>query len=204
MDKRIVMLYSGGADSLLMLHMAKMTDKDPYCLLIDYEQKHIEELKYAIVQLEKLNVKYQVVKVRDLNINSGLTGNQSGGRWENVHEMNVPARNSWFLSLAASVAENMGINEVWIGCDMSDYYNEFPDCKQEYIGRMNKVFEVALTKPISIVAPLLGMTKELVVDILQYAFNVDLQSSYSGYEAPNVDCKCGENEGCDRCVGGQQ
>jgi 7-cyano-7-deazaguanine synthase len=196
----IVMLYSGGADSLLMLHLAKMAGKIPHCVLVDYGQKHIAELDFAMTQLERLGVTYQIVKVEDLNVNSGLTGSLSEGRWENVHEMNVPARNSWFLTLAASVAENMGIDEIWIGCDMSDYYGEFPDCKQEYIGRMNKAFEVAFVRPISIIAPLLGMTKELIVEILEKSFGIRSIDMYSGYVPPESRCTCGPEEGCNNCL----
>ena len=46
-EQDIIMLYSGGSDSYLMLHLAKMARKNPYCLLIDYGQKHIKELEYA-------------------------------------------------------------------------------------------------------------------------------------------------------------
>ncbi len=49
----IVMLYSGGADSMLMLKLAQMARKIPYCVLIDYGQKHIKELEYAKNQLKQ-------------------------------------------------------------------------------------------------------------------------------------------------------
>jgi 7-cyano-7-deazaguanine synthase len=188
----VVMLYSGGADSLLMLHLAKMAGKNPYCLLIDYGQKHIEELDYAVKQLDSIDVKYQIIKINGLNINSGLTGDLVESRWENVHPMNVPARNTIFLGLAMSVAENMGIDEVWYGPDYSDRINLFPDCYQEYVVKMNEVSAISGVKPIKIVAPLLGMSKELILQILQNQFGYTMSQIHSGYEPPV--CACGKSE----------
>lgn len=195
----IVMLYSGGADSLLMLHFALMAKKVPYCLLIDYDQKHISELDFAQTQLDKLGIVWQVVKVKDLNVDSGLTGIVEEGRWDNVNEMNVPARNTIFIGLAMSVAENMDIDEVWYGPDYSDRENLFPDCYQEYVFKMNEMMAISGVRPIKLVAPLLGMTKELILDILGHHFKVQEGSMFSGYyPAESHACKCG-NDQCE-CV----
>lgn len=182
--KSIVMLYSGGADSVLMLRLAQMSGRDPYCLLIDYGQKHIEELDFAKKQLENEGVEYQVVKIRDLNVDSGLTGSLSESRWENVHAMNVPGRNTIFIGIAISVAENRGIDEVWYGPDYSDRINLFPDCYQEYVVKMNEVLAISGVKPIKLVAPLLGMSKELILEILDNFWNIKPTDMHSGYELP--------------------
>jgi len=185
--KRIVMLYSGGADSLLMLQIAKMSNRDPYCLLIDYGQKHIEELQYAKKQLIAEKVVFQTIRLDGLNIDSGLTGGLNESRWDNVHAMNVPARNTIFIGLAMSVAENMGLDEVWYGPDYSDRINLFPDCYQEYVVKMNEVAEISGVKPIKIVAPLLGMSKELIKDILSNVWGFTDVDMHSGYESPIQD-----------------
>lgn len=177
----IVMLYSGGADSRLMIELAKMAGKVPYCVLVDYGQKHIEELKEASNQLVDTKVNFQTVKLSGYNVQSGLTGDGIQGLYKGVSVYNVPARNSIMLSIAAGVAENIGAKEVWIGCDMSDFYGQFPDCKQEYIGRMNDVFEIAFSYPIMIKAPLLGFTKEMVLETLQNQFGVNKEELYTGY-----------------------
>jgi 7-cyano-7-deazaguanine synthase len=194
-DKNIVMLYSGGADSALMLRIAIMSGRRPYCILINYGQKHVEELTYARNQLDKLGVRYQTIDIAGLNVDSGLTGDLKEQRWENVHAMNVPGRNTIFIGLAISVAENMGIDEVWYGPDYSDRVNLFPDCYQEYVVRVNEVLEISGVKPIKLVAPLLGMSKELILEILDKFFEVPDSQLHSGYEAPvkneeEVDCGC--------------
>lgn len=194
--KDIVMLYSGGADSALMLRLAIMSGRRPYCILINYGQKHIEELTYAKNQLDKIGVAYQTTDIAGLNVDSGLTGSLDEHRWENVHAMNVPGRNTIFIGLAISVAENMEVDEVWYGPDYSDRINLFPDCYQEYVVRMNQVLEISGVKPIKLVAPLLGMSKELILETLENFFDVPVNQLHSGYEEPEK-CNCEEvNCGC--------
>ena len=193
-SKEIVMLYSGGADSMLMLRLAQMSGRQPYCLLIDYGQKHIEELDYAKRQLENDGVLYQVIKVAQLNVDSGLTGELKESRWENVHAMNVPGRNTIFIGLAISVAENKGIDEVWYGPDYSDRINLFPDCYQEYVVKMNEVLAISGVKPIKLVAPLLGMSKELILEMLSNFWGIKQTDMHSGYEAPATTCACDEDD----------
>lgn len=180
-DYDLIILFSGGADSLLMLKLAKMAGKVPHCLMIDYGQKHVEELEFAKAQLDKEDITWQIVKLVDYNVESGLTGNATKGLYDGVSIYNVPARNSIMLAIAAGISESMKLNEIWIGCDMSDYYGQFPDCKQEYIGRMNEVFKIAFSYPIYIHAPLMGLTKETILQILEHQFEITEKNMYSGY-----------------------
>jgi len=189
-NEDLIALFSGGADSMLMLKLIFMAGRKPYCVLVDYGQKHIEELDYAKKQLEAAEVNYQVVKIDGYTVNSGLTGDGIKGRYEGVSVYNVPARNSIFLTIASGIAESLNIKEVWIGCDMSDFYDEFPDCKQEYIGKMNEVFKIAFSHPIKIVAPLLGLEKETILEILKESYNIHPVELYSGYEETEPKCTC--------------
>ena len=186
-DKRIIMLYSGGADSALMLKLALMSGRKPHCILIDYEQKHLKELDYARVQLKEWGISWQQISVSGLNVSSGLTGDLRESRWNNVHAMNVPGRNTIFIGLAISVAENMGIDEVWYGPDYSDRINLFPDCYQEYVVKMNEVLAISGVKPIKLVAPLLGMSKELILEMLDVSWEIKPEHLHSGYEETTVN-----------------
>jgi 7-cyano-7-deazaguanine synthase len=179
----VVLLYSGGADSRLLLELALTLERMPYCLLIDYGQKHIRELDFAVKHLKDRRIDYQIVKISNLNLNSGLTGNLIEGQYSNVSPVNVPARNTMLISIAYAIAENKNIDEIWYGADYSDRENLFPDCYQEYVYAMNELLKVAPVKPIRLVAPLLGWTKEMVIDYLELT-GVELSDVYSGYEEP--------------------
>ena len=183
MDKKydVLILFSGGADSVLLLEMAVAIGKKVYAVIIDYEQLHRSEIDKAIEILLARGIEHQKVKIEGLNINSGLTGNGIKGQYEGVSCYNVPGRNTLFLSIALSIAEANNIDEIWYGPDMSDYYGKFPDCYQSYVAKVNELFEIAGSKPIKVFAPLLGFTKELVLETLDKAHGVKKETLYSGY-----------------------
>ena len=176
----VVILFSGGADSVLMVEIAKKFNKVPYCILIDYEQLHIGELRYAEKYLRAEDVPFRVVKLHGLGVQSGLTGRGEKGRFEGVHEMHVPSRNLMFVGVAASVAEDMGISTVWYGADFSDFINQFPDCMQPWFAAMNDVLQINGPKPIKLEAPLSGLTKETILEMLQ-SVGIKENQLFSGY-----------------------
>ncbi len=176
----LIVLYSGGADSTLLLQMAKSMGKKPFALMIDYGQLHKEELEYATKYLEKNGIESMTVKIDGYNVNSALTGNGEKGMYEGVDIHNVPARNTIFLSIAYGIAESKGITEIWFGANLEDYEHLFPDCTQEYIGRMNKVLEIAGVRPIKVYAPLLGMEKYMIKVMLKL-YKIKEDEIYSGY-----------------------
>jgi len=180
MNYDLVILYSGGSDSRIMLEMALELDLKPYCIMIDYGQLNIEELNFAKSHLEKAMIDNQIVEIKGLDINSGLTGNGVKDETGEVHEMHVPGRNTIFLSIAFSIAESKGIEMIWIGSDWDDRLNLFPDCYQEYIVAMNQAFKIAGPKPIEIQAPLTGVSKENIIKMLKKR-GIGEHEIYSGY-----------------------
>ena len=87
-----------------------------------------------------------------------------------------------FISLAASIAESKNINRIWLGADFSDRLNNFPDCYQEWVYRVNDVLNINGSIPINLEAPLLGMNKELILSSLENNYNVDIEKEiFSGY-----------------------
>jgi len=176
----LIILYSGGADSRLLLELSLKMRKNPYCVLIDYEQKHIKELEYARKQLDLKNIKYQTVSLTNLKVDSGLTGNNKEMKYEGVHEMHVPARNMMFVSIAASISENKGINLIWYGANGEDFKDQFIDCIQPWIGKMNELLKVNSTIPIMLEAPLIGFSKDRILELSEY-FGIKQDEVFSGY-----------------------
>lgn len=179
-DYDLLILFSGGSDSILMLEFAKIMGKKPYCLCIDYEQLHSKELNKAYKYLQDSKVHYHTVSLKNLKVNSGLTGDGNKNKTGEVHEMYVPGRNTIFLSIAFSVAENKDIGTIWHGADWSDRLNLFPDCYQEYFVALNKMLKYAGPKEIKVEAPLLGLSKENILELLSH-MDVDTSKMFSGY-----------------------
>lgn len=177
-DCDLVILFSGGADSFAMVKLAKELGKTPFCVLIYYEQLHADELNAAETYLSDKEIPYRIVSLTNLGVNSGLTGDGNKGRFEGVHEMYVPSRNLIFVGIAASVAEDLGIDNIWYGADWSDRLNDFPDCKQEWVEQLNWVLQINGPTEIKLEAPLLGLSKE---NILKYIEDFAPHYMQSGY-----------------------
>lgn len=181
MNYDLLILYSGGADSRLMLEFARQLNREPYCLLINYEQLHNKELDFAKNQLSKLDIPFKEVSIYGLQLNSALTGDGEKGRFgDEVSLWHVPGRNTLFSGVALSVAENFGIEEVWLGADYSDILNNFIDCTQEFVNKVNELYSIASSYPIKFRAPLLKLSKNNILELLK-SFGVEESEIFSGY-----------------------
>ena len=106
----------------------------------------------------------------------------------------VPFRNGSLLAIAASWAEVVEADSVWIGAVQQDS-SGYPDCRREFL----EAFEAAVnlgTRPettIAIRAPLLDLSK---ADIVKKAIelNAPLALTWSCYVSDEV--ACGECESC--------
>lgn len=180
-NEDLIILFSGGADSVLLLELSLKLGRIPYCIIVDYGQVHRIEINYAEKYLKDKQIPYHIVKIENLNINSGLTGNLKLAQYSGVSEFNIPGRNTIFLSLAFGIAESMNIKEIWYGPDFSDCENLFPDTYQNYVCKVNELFKIAGSYPIKIYAPLLGFTKKMVIDYLENICDINMNFIFSGY-----------------------
>jgi 7-cyano-7-deazaguanine synthase len=158
----VLILYSGGVESRVLLDLAKMLGKVPTCLLIDYGQKHIQELAVAKKICSKYKVHFLVSKVEGLDVNSKLTGDGTSSFGVTVSEWYVPSRNMLFIAMAASVAESRGIELLWYGASYSDRIDLFTDCYQEWVVKVNELLAIHCSTKVQVEAPLLGFNKETV------------------------------------------
>jgi 7-cyano-7-deazaguanine synthase len=79
----------------------------------------------------------------------------------------VPARNTVFISMAASWAEALDADAVFIGANAVDY-SGYPDCRPEFIKAMQRAVAMGTKRgvegnPIRIVAPILRSSKSEIV-----------------------------------------
>lgn len=136
--KKIVHLLSGGLDSVTLLYDLHQQGHDVHCLLIDYKQRHVQELTFAKHHCHRLGVLYTTMEIPELG---GLTEVS----WI------VPNRNAIFVSLAVNLAVKINSKEVTIGCNSEDS-EMFPDCRLAFIEAMNAAvaaagYEVTISAP---------------------------------------------------------
>ena len=200
--KKAVVLLSGGVDSAVTLYIAR---KEYECqvLLFDYGQKASKELACARKIAEEAGCEYKEVGISLPWKGSALVdaGTEipayEASQVGEIPSTYVPSRNIIFLSFAASFAEAIGAEAVFIGAHQLDYSN-YPDCRSEFF----EGFQEALNKGtkrgaegcgIKIVTPVINKTKKEIVETgaeLGVPFE-DTWSCYSGGDVP-----CGECESC--------
>jgi 7-cyano-7-deazaguanine synthase len=194
-EHKAIVLLSGGQDSTTCLHWAIKEFAGVTAIGFDYGQRHRVELDYARSNAEDAGVAFRVMDVRGLLAPSSLTDGQGQHNAASHINAELPAsftagRNLLFLTVAASVAAGLGINDIVTGVCQTDYLG-FPDCRRSTIDAM----QVALTLgagngDIRIHTPLMYLTKaetwKLAADlgILETIINRTM-TDYSGSTTPN-------------------
>ncbi len=179
MGPDLILLYSGGLDSRLLLEVAVLAQQRPFCIIFDYGQRHIQEVTKAKKVCTDKSVPYKVIRLSLPDVKSALTSGESH-LYQGVSEWYVPARNLIFISVAASCAESMGIDRIWFGANYEDRVNLFPDCYQEWVYKTNELLQINGSRPIKVEAPLLGWTKQTITSVAE-AMKINMEEVFSGY-----------------------
>ena len=203
-EKKAVVLLSGGLDSVTCLAIAKSQGFDCYCLSLDYHQRHIAELNAAKAIAKKLEAKEHKTAQLDLSLfgGSALTDdkiNVPESASEGIPVTYVPARNTIMLSLSLAWAEVLGAQDIFIGVNALDY-SGYPDCRGEYVKAFQEMANLATKtavegKQITVHAPLIDMTKAEIIT-KGIALGIDYSMTVSCYQADKLGRACGL---CDSC-----
>lgn len=208
MEKKAVVVLSGGLDSTTCMGIAKDAGYELYPLTFHYGQRHNREVEqakkvadfYSVPAHRLVNLDFlgQIggSALTDTNIEvPGVQANEEDE--EDIPATYVPARNMIFLSLAAAYAEVVGAEAIYIGVSAVDY-SGYPDCRPEFIRSMNETVQLA-TKAgvkgtgIRIEAPLAHLSKKETIE-WGLTLGVPYELSTSCYQGGAK--ACGE---CDSC-----
>lgn len=206
MQKKAVILFSGGLDSTTCLAIAKARGFACYALSFDYGQKHHVELEGA----KKITKKSGVVEHKIIPLALGQLGGSSltdkdvevldyqGD--DAIPSTYVPARNTVFLAIALGWAEVLGAFDIFIGANNVDY-SGYPDCRPEYLKAFETLANLATKAGVEgehfyIHAPLLHLKKgEIIKQGIE--LGVDYGMTISCYRADAQGRACGT---CDSCT----
>lgn len=205
MQRKAVVLYSGGLDSTTCLAMAKKDGFSPYAISFSYGQRHRFELDVARANAGRLGAMDHLVVDFDLRSvgGSALTDDidvPKGGIGEGIPVTYVPARNTIFLSFALGWAETLGAFDIYIGVNALDY-SGYPDCRPEYIAAFETMANLATKAAVEgngrffIHAPLINMTKAEIIKA-GVSLGVDYGLTHSCYDPTEEGLSCGC---CDSC-----
>lgn len=200
----VVVLLSGGLDSMVAAALAREAGFSVNALTIDYNQRHRREIDAAGAVAKALGADRHVVLPLDLRQfgGSALTSDidvPKEGVSDDIPVTYVPARNLVFLSLTLAWAEALGARDIFIGVNALDY-SGYPDCRPEFIAAFENLATLA-TKAgaegtgFTIHAPLQFLGK---VDIAREAQRLGLDTglSWSCYDPEPDGRACGL---CDSC-----
>ena len=209
LDRKAVVLLSGGLDSATTLYIAGEEGFSTHAVSFRYGQQHTQELKSASEVARAAGAADHLIIPLDARLfkGSALTGPSAVPENRSPDEMAsmipptyVPARNTVFLAMSLSYAEVIGARDIFIGVNAVDY-SGYPDCRPEFIAAFGRLAELATKeaiegRPARIHAPLLNMTKAQIIR-RGLELGVDYSLTHSCYNPDTEGRSCGR---CDACI----
>ena len=204
MQKKAIILLSGGLDSITVLALAKQQGYECYALSFDYGQRHNAEL----IAASQIAAHYQVKDHKIIKLGLGAIGGSAltdehiavpNTPQEGIPVTYVPARNTIFLSFALGWAEVVEAHDIFIGVNAVDY-SGYPDCRPEFISAFQHLANLATKagvegESVKIHTPLIDLSKAEIIKQGQ-ALNVDYRMTVSCYSADSDGHACAV---CDAC-----
>ena len=213
-QKKAVILLSGGLDSTTTLAIAKSQDYNCFALSFDYGQKQKSELDAAAKVAKEFNAsEHRVMKISLSDIGgSALTDENIDVpdfvESDEIPITYVPARNTIFLSYALAWAEVLDCQNIFIGVNALDY-SGYPDCRQEYIDAFETMANLATKQgvegqKITIQTPLINLNKAQIIQ-QGIALGIDYAKTTTCYQANKKGEACGVCDACEyRKIGFQE
>ncbi|MFT6194221.1 MAG: 7-cyano-7-deazaguanine synthase [Cognaticolwellia sp.] len=184
-------------DSFTVLHRALKDGKEVYALTFDYGQKHVKEIACASKVCQQLGVAHKVIDISSINqllAGSSLTDDidipEGHYEAESMKSTVVPNRNMILLSLAVGYAVSVEAAQVYYGAHSGDHAI-YPDCRPEFVMKMNEVCQIANYQAIEIFSPYLANSKsDILTDGLKMGLRYD--DTWTCYNGRAQACgKCG-------------
>ncbi|GGF72020.1 7-cyano-7-deazaguanine synthase QueC [Alteromonas lipolytica] len=197
MSEKVIVIYSGGMDSFTVLNKALEDGKTPLALSFDYGQRHKKELDYAARVCAELNIPHKIVDISAINSlvgGSALTDDIDvpEGHYEepSMKTTVVPNRNMILLSMAVGYAVSENATKVYYGAHSGDHAI-YPDCRPEFVRKMNDVCAIANYEAVEIVTPYLEVSKTAILtDGLR--MGLDYGKTWTCYNGREKACgQCG-------------
>ncbi|MDY3848963.1 MAG: 7-cyano-7-deazaguanine synthase QueC [Prevotella sp.] len=194
--KNGLIILSGGMDSITMLY--DYQDCIKVAVSFDYGSNHnMREIPFAKMHCRRLRIKHYTIHLGFIHkyFKSSLLEGASAvpdGNYDddNMKSTVVPFRNGIMLSVAAGMAESMGLNTVYIANHSGDHAI-YPDCTPKFIDAMDAATQAGTYCKLRILAPYTNITK---ADIARKGkqLGIDYSETWSCYKGEKIHCgTCG-------------
>lgn len=196
--KKVVVLVSGGIDSVTALHDAVLNWEVTGAISFDYGSKHNpRELPMAIWHCNKLGVPHRTIRLPFINelftsdlLRSG--GDVPDGHYEEetMRRTVVPFRNGIMLSIAAGYAESRGAEGLVIAAHTGDHAI-YPDCREDFLRAMGDAIRFGTYAELELLRPFITWNKSRIIQ-RGHELKVDYTHTWSCYKGGDRHCgTCG-------------
>jgi 7-cyano-7-deazaguanine synthase len=194
----VVVLCSGGMDSVTALYWAREHHRIATVVSFDYGSKHnAREIPFATEHAAALGVRHEIIRLPfvDTLFRSDLLtsgGDIPDGHYTaaNMKQTVVPFRNAIMLSVVAGFAESVGAKGVVIAAHDGDHAI-YPDCREEFMRAMGDAMKLGTDAGIELLRPFIAMNKGLIAQE-GARLGVDFSRTWSCYRGGAIHCgRCG-------------
>lgn len=195
---KVVVLVSGGMDSVTALHHAAREHEVVAGLSFDYGSKHnARELPFARAHCAVLGLRHETVALpfvgrlfRSHLLEGG--GEIPDGHYEaeTMKLTVVPFRNGILLAVAGGFAESVGAEGVVVAAHSGDHAI-YPDCREAFMAPMAEALREGTDARIELLRPFIDRRKEDIV-AAGTAMGIDYAQTWSCYKGGDLHCgTCG-------------
>ncbi len=195
---KVVVLLSGGMDSVTALHDAAQKSEVVAALSFDYGSKHNHrEIPFAKHHADVLGVPQTTIPLGFIADHFASDLLQSGGSIPFGHYEEatmkstvVPFRNGIMLSIAAGFAESCGAGGLVIAAHSGDHAI-YPDCRENFMTAQAEAIRLGTYAGIEVLRPFISMTKSDIV-LHGAELGIDYEKTWSCYVGGDIHCgRCG-------------
>lgn len=195
---KVVVLASGGMDSITALHRAAREHEVVAGLSFDYASKHNHrEIPCARWHCGELGIAHHVIDLSFIGETFTSDLLRSGGEIpdghyaeENMKRTVVPFRNGIMLAIACGFAESHGAGGLVIAAHSGDHAI-YPDCRETFMEAMGAAMKHGTYEGIELLRPFIAMDKAAIARE-GAALGVDFSRTWSCYKGGDIHCgTCG-------------
>jgi 7-cyano-7-deazaguanine synthase len=194
----VVVLCSGGMDSVTALYWARANHRVVAALSFDYGAKHNAcEIPFAVEHAARLALPHQTIALPFINelfasdlLKSGGTIPEGHYEAATMKQTVVPFRNAILLSIATGFAESRGAAGLVIAAHGGDHAI-YPDCREAFMEAMGEAMRLGTYAGLALLRPFIALDKAAIARA-GANLGVDFARTWSCYKGGRVHCgKCG-------------
>ncbi len=195
---KVVVLCSGGMDSVTALYWARREHQVAAVVSFDYGAKHNHrELPFAVEHATQLGLRHEVIALDFIDRLFASNLLRSGGAVpdghyaaENMKQTVVPFRNAIMLSIACGFAESVDAAGLVIAAHTGDH-TIYPDCREAFMQAMADAMRLGTYAGVALLRPFIALTKGQIA-AEGARLGVDFVRTWSCYKGGAIHCgTCG-------------